>query len=125
MREVQVDTIYNVAQLIDWPAQGHDLDDDTELELSVALSHSGTPPAPMLELHSSLMERDPAGRHGEPRTLVLRQWQMLAQDIGEEIKTLLRDKQYSVAAVLWKKHAGGELKDALAAVQALERQLRP
>jgi len=119
VREVQVDTIYNVAQVIDSPTENFDLDEALDVEISVRLQNTDGAPAPIHELHSGLMEQDPCGRHGEPRSLELRQLQMLQQEIRDELEALLRNRKLSAAALLWNKHLGGDLKQSLAAVQSL------
>ncbi len=123
VREIQVDTIYNVAQLIDWPTEGLDLDDELELEISVGFANLTGKPSPIHEIHASLMEQDPAGRHGAPRSLELRQFQMLDDGIRDALRVHLQDKKFSAAALLWKTHVGGDTKSALAVVQSLREQL--
>ncbi|MFB9245352.1 hypothetical protein IV454_08640 [Massilia antarctica] len=124
VREAQVDTIYNVAQLIDWPDEGLELGETLDVRLLAAMTHGGGVPSPLPELHASLMERDPAGRSGEPRSPVLRQFGMLDADIRRQITALTGERKFSAAAVLWKQHVGGELKTALAAVQSLAGKTR-
>ncbi|NHZ78058.1 hypothetical protein F2P44_01930 [Massilia sp. CCM 8695] len=124
VREAQVDTIYNVAQLIDWPAEGLALDDAFEARLLAGLAQGGATPQPLPELHACLMERDPTGRAGAPRSPELRQFGMLDADIRRQITALSGERKFSAAAVLWKQHVGGELKTALAAVQSLARHPR-
>jgi len=124
VREVQIDTIYNVAQVIDCPTEGFDLDEALDVEISVRLPNMNGAPAPIHELHSCLMEKDPQGRHGEPRSPELRQLQMLQKEVRDELEELIRCKKLSAAALLWKKHMGGELKQSLATVQSLCAKLR-
>ncbi len=124
VREVQVNAIYNIAQAIDWPDEELDLDDALDMALSVAFPEMDGEALPLHELHSCLMERDPAGRHGEPRSIELRQFQKLDEALRKELKELILSKNFSPAALLWKKQAGGELKASLAAVQSLYAQLR-
>ena len=117
IREAQVDTIYNVAQLIDWPDELVEPDDACEVRLAASLA--GAPPQPLPELHSCLMERDPSGRAGEPRSPEQRQYAMLDAAVRAQIGALAGAQKWSAAAVLWKQHAGGDLKAALAAVKQL------
>lgn len=117
IREAQVDTIYNVAQLIDWPDELVEPDDACEVRLTASLPGATAQPLP--ELHSCLMERDPSGRAGEPRSPELRQYAMLDAGVRAQIGALAAERKWSAAAVLWKQHAGGDLKAALAAVQRL------
>ncbi|MDQ1830102.1 hypothetical protein [Massilia scottii] len=124
VRETQVDTIYNVAQLIDWPDEGLELGEALDVRLSASLAHGGGAPQPLPELHACLMERDPTGRSGAPRSPELRQFGMLDADIRRQITALTGERKFSAAAVLWKQHVGGELKTALAAVQSLAGQTR-
>ncbi|WUR11746.1 hypothetical protein E7V67_018845 [[Empedobacter] haloabium] len=122
MRETQVDLIYNVAQLIDDPAEALGLDEPVELELSVRLAGTDGKAAPIHSLHSSLMELDPSGRHGEPRSLAERQLQQLDESTRAQFMELLAARKLSAAAALWKKQVGGDLAGALAAVQDLSGQ---
>lgn len=119
IREAQVDTIYNVAQLIDWPAEHLAPGDAPDLDLRLAASLDGAAPQPLPELHSCLMERDPSGRAGEPRSPEVRQYSMLGAEVREQIAALVGARKLSAAAVLWKQYAGGDLKTALAAVRQL------
>ncbi|AXA89887.1 hypothetical protein [Massilia sp. YMA4] len=120
MRETQVDLIYNVAQLIDDPAEVLGL--DAPLELSVRLAGTEGNAAPVYSLHASLMELDPSGRHGEPRSLAERQLQQLDESTRAQLMELLAVRKLSAAAALWKKQVGGDLAGALAAVQDLSGQ---
>ena len=124
IREVQVDTIYNVAQLIDWPTSETQLEEVPKLTISVSVQEPNARALPIYELHSCLLERDPSGRHGEPRTIEVRQFQKLREDERRHIVDLLREQKFSAAAMLWKRSVGGELKDCLTAVQELRKQLR-
>ncbi|MDN2676230.1 hypothetical protein [Janthinobacterium sp. SUN033] len=123
VRSAQVLTIYNIAQLIDEPCRdlGYDVADAPDVQLAY-VDEAGTPHQPG-SLHDALEENDPAGRHGQPRTLELRQFSGLPGELQRELKDLLAQKAWSQAAVLWKRAAGGELKHCLATVQSLARQL--
>jgi hypothetical protein len=119
IREAQVDTIYNVAQLIDWPDEHQALGEGLDVRVTARLAHAASAPQPLPELHACLMARDPTGRAGEPRSPELRQYTMLDADVRRQIGALTGERKFSAAAVLWKQHAGGDLKTALAAVQRL------
>lgn len=123
VRSAQVLTIYNIAQLIDEPCRdlGYDLEETPDLALAAvdeggALHRYGS-------LHDALEELDPAGRHGQPRTLELRQFGGLPAAQQEELRDLLAKKAWSQAAVLWKRAVGGELAHCLSAMRQLARQL--
>lgn len=122
VRETQVDLIYNVAQLIDDPAEALGLDARPEMALSVRLAATDGKAAPVYSLHASLMELDPSGRHGEPRSLAVRQLQGMDEAARAQLLALLDAKKLSAAAALWKKQVGGDLAAALAAVQGLSGQ---
>lgn len=119
IRETQVDLIYNVTQLIDEPAEVLGLELPVALELSVRLADKDSKAAPVYSLHSSLMELDPSGRHGEPRSLVVRQLQGLDEELRGQLMEFVAARKLSAAAALWKKHVGADLAGALAAVQSL------
>ena len=123
VRSAQVLTIYNIAQLIDEPCR--DLGYDVEAAPHVQLGYVDEAGAPHLpgSLHDALEELDPAGRHGQPRSLELRQFGGLPGDLQMQLKDLLEKKAWSQAAVLWKRAVGGELAHCLAAMQQLARQL--
>lgn len=123
IRQVQVDTIYNVAQLIDCPTREIQLEEIHELVISVGMQEPSANALPIYDLHSCLLERDPSGRHGEPRTIEVRQFQSLRDDEQRHIMDLLRGRKFSAAAMLWKKSFGGELRDCLTSVQELRKQL--
>lgn len=123
IREAQVDTIYNVAQLIDGPTSDTLFEEVPELTISVSIRESNVSALPIYELHSCLLERDPSGRHGEPRTIEVRQFQKLREDERKQIVDLLREQKFSAAAMLWKRSVGGDLKDCLTAIQKLRKLL--
>lgn len=123
VRSAQVLTIYNIAQLIDEPCRdlGCDLEETPDLALAAVddtgvLHHFGS-------LHDALEENDPASRHGQPRSLELRQFGGLPPAQQEELRDLLSKKAWSQAAVAWKRAVGGELAHCLLTVQQLARQL--
>lgn len=123
VRSAQVLTVYNIAQLIDEPCGdlGYDVADAPDVQLAY-MDETGAPHRPG-SLHAALEELDPAGRHGQPRTLELRQFGGLPAELQREIKDLLAQKAWSQAAVLWKRATGDDLKQCLATVQSLARQL--
>lgn len=123
VRETQVDTIYGVANLIDWPTYELELDEPLGLTVFVGTQESNENALPIHELHSCLMERDPTGRHGVPRAIEVRQFQKLSEDEQESILDLLQERKLSAAALLWKRSVGGELKECMRAVQVLSEQL--
>jgi hypothetical protein len=123
VRETQVDLINNIAQLLDWPAENACLSDDLEVQLSVAFSSMKANPLPLWELHSALMEHDPSGRYGEPRSLELRQLQKLSDNEKQEIIELIRSNQLSAAALKWRAHFNCELAVCLKTVQTLRHQV--
>ncbi|WP_426162823.1 hypothetical protein [Pseudoduganella sp. R-34] len=123
VRETQVDMIYSVANLIDWPTYELELEEPSGLTMFVGLQESGENALPIHDLHSCLMSRDPSGRHGEPRAIEVRQFQKLGEDEQENILDLLQERKLSAAALLWKKCIGGELKECMKAVQVLHEQL--
>ncbi|MCC7702961.1 hypothetical protein IGS59_11955 [Janthinobacterium sp. GW460P] len=123
VRSAQVLTIYNIAQLIDEPCRdlGYDLEETPDLALAAidaagAVHRCGS-------LHEEIEERDPAGRHGQPRSLELRQFGGLPDAQQEALRDLLEKKAWSQAAMLWKRATGGELAHCLLTVQRLARQL--
>ena len=117
VRSAQVLMIYNIAQLLDSPTStllGWDLDLPDEATVYLACgteeehAETTTMPQRLPDLHSVLMERDPSGRHGEPRSRELEQWSVLPADIKLEIKTLVQTNRRSQAAALWMRHVGRE-----------------
>lgn len=124
VRETQVDLIFSVAQLIDWPTYETELEATPELAISVSVEGSGAPALPIHELHSCLLERDPSGRHGGPRTLEVRKFQKLPESERAQLMHLLAQQKFSVAAAIWKKSVGGDLSDCLSAVRTLRDHVR-
>lgn len=119
VRSAQILTIYNLAQLLDYPALalGWDLPEAAMPHLACAAG--GGEAKPLYPLHSDLIKSDPSGRFGEPRPLALRQWQSLPEAEREELRALIVNRQRSKAAALWKRHVGGELHACLEAVETL------
>ena len=50
--------------------------------------------------------------------------QSLPDDIRAELLVLLRSLDLSKAALLWRRHVGGELPDCLATIERLRAELR-
>jgi hypothetical protein len=123
IRETQVTMIEQMAQFLDWPMENISLDRDLKIGLSANFDSLKSNPLPLYEIHSCIMDRDPAGRGGSPRTLEVRQLQKLKDPEKSEIIALIRGRQFSVAALKWKSQFGGELRVCLAAVQSLVHQL--
>lgn len=120
VRSAQVLAICNIAQLLDHPvlALGWDLPPQATPHLACSTEDAeGT--QRLHALRPEVLCRDPSGRYGEPRPLALRQWQGLPEETRERIQSLVLSGQRSPAAVLWKQHAGGELRAALDAMETL------
>lgn len=129
VRSAQILTIYNIAQQLDHPtlALGWDIPEQAALRLRWTVGESADKPHPPVHgwpaLHPELLDRDPSGRCGEPRTLEWRQFRGLPPDVQEQIQVLVEARKISQAAALWKQHIGGELRHCLATVQRLAGQL--
>lgn len=129
VRSAQVLAIYNVANLVDHPTQalGWDIPESASVQLHCSVGESANgAPGPhhsLCALHPELLERDPSGRHGEPRSLEWRQFHALPTDAQAQIRTLIHARKMSQAAALWRKHVGGDLSHCLHTVQALAGQL--
>ena len=126
VRSVQVRMISNIATLLDDPSLeigDPEAPGDVDALLELHCAGPGGRPVPIHGLYPSLMQRDPSGRHGEPRTLELRQLQMLDDGIRRNLVGLIRQRRFSAAAILWRKHVGGELKTCLSTVQGLAEWL--
>lgn len=93
VRSAQVLTIYNIAQLIDEPCRdlGYDVGDAPDVQLAY-VDEAGAPHRPG-SLHDALEEGDPAGRHGRPRSLELRQFGGLPDEMQAQIRDLLGKKR--------------------------------
>ena len=124
VRSAQVLTIYNAARLLEDPcgALGHDVEDGPELQLAY-VDEAGACHRPD-SLHGALEALDPARRHGQPRTLELRQFGGLPAARQEEISEALAKKRWPQAAVLWQRAVGGDLQHCLAAMKRLAPRLR-
>lgn len=132
VRSAQILAIYNIAQLLDYPALGlgwsPDVPEAATPHLacaSEAAPNATQPPAQRLHaLAPELLGRDPSGRFGEPRPLALHQWQALPDEPRERIRTLVQENHRAQAAALWKQHMGGELRACLDAVDVLKGALK-
>lgn len=127
VRSAQILAIYNIAQLLDYPALGLGWDLPKAATPHLACASEAAPDAAQ-RLHAlapELLSRDPAGRFGEPRPLALRQWQALPAEPRERIRALVQeDNHRAQAAALWKQHVGGELRACLDAVAVLKDALQ-
>ena len=126
VRSAQLLTAYNIANLIDDPGDAlpPGLEDLRE-KVDWTLMHRD-PSGEMAEvgaLHEEIMEWDRTGRGGAPRSLDLRKYQELPDDVRAELRNLLRDREYAKAALLWKRHVGGEPAECLATVERLRGEL--
>lgn len=120
VRSAQVLAISNIAQLLDTPALalGWNLPPQATPHLACG-SEDAASTQRLHALRPEVLCRDPSGRYGEPRPLALRQWQALPEEARQRVQSLVQDGQRSQAAALWKQHVGGELRDALDAVEML------
>lgn len=123
VRSAQILAIYNLAQLLDYPALalGWDLPEAATPVLACTSEAGRTEARRLHPLHPQLLERDPSGRFGEPCPLALRQWRSLPADVRDEIRAQLQAGRISVAAAAWKRHVGGEARACLDAVETLRR----
>lgn len=121
VRSAQVLAICNIAQLLDYPALalGWNFPPQATPHLDCGSEEAGGEQR-LPALRPEVLCRDPSGRHGEPRSLTLRQWQTLPGEARDRIWSLIRDGRRSQAAALWKQYVGGDLRAALDAVQALQ-----
>ncbi|WP_144290287.1 hypothetical protein [Chitinilyticum litopenaei] len=124
VRETQVDMLYNMAQLIDWPTEHVSISEQLETEINVRFTKMGGASLPIYGLHGDVMTRDPSGRSGEPRSLDVRRLQKFSDDKRDQLLRLVQAGKLSEAALLWKKQWGGNLKDCLKSVQSLKGFLK-
>jgi hypothetical protein len=126
IRSAQLLTAYNIANLIDDPdvavPDGLDVPEGAA-DWTLVHRDAGGAAAEIGELHAEIMEWDPTGRGGAPRSLDLRRFQSLPDDVRAELLPLLRGREYAKAALVWKRQVGGELAQCLAAVERLRREL--
>lgn len=121
VRSAQILALYNTAQRLDYPALslGWDLPDAATPHLACgSAADDGT--QRLHALAPCLLQRDPAGRFGEPQPLALRQWQSLPEGVRGDIRTLLHEGRNAQAAALWKEHVGGALRACLEAMEKLK-----
>ena len=124
VRSAQILAIYNIAQLLDYPAPGLGWDVPEAATPHLACGSEAASSTQRLHaLAPELLGRDPSGRFGEPRSLALRQWQALPDEPRERIRTLALGDQRAQAAALWKQHVGDELRACLDAVDVLKKLL--
>jgi len=121
VRSAQILAIYNLAQLLDYPALalGWDLPEAATPVLACASEADEANAARLYPLHPELLERDPSGRFGEPCPLALHRWRALPAAAREEIREQVQADRRSAAAALWKRHVGGEARACLEAVETL------
>ena len=127
VRSAQLLTAYNIANLIDDPtiALRPDLDiPEGVVDWTLTYRDATGKPAQVGALHEEIMSWDRSGRGGAPRSLDLRRLQSLPDDVRLEVWSLIRDLDMSKAALLWKRHVGGEPADCLAAVERLRAELK-
>ena len=126
VRSAQLLTAYNIANLIDDPGDavppGLDLLGEVVDWMLMHQNASGEM-AEVGALHEEIMEWDRTGRGGAPRSLDLRKFQELPDDVRAELRRLLRTREYAKAALIWKRHVGGEPADCLAAAERLRGEL--
>lgn len=120
VRSAQVLMAANVAQLLDTPTLGlgWDLPESVTPELHCALE-GGSVHERMPALYPCFAARDPANRHGAPGSLVLRRWAALPQATRDALRESLCRGGRAQAAAMWKRAVGGELREALDAVEEL------
>lgn len=122
VRSAQILAIYNVAQLLDYPALGLGWDLPESATPHLACGTQASPETQRLQaLAPELLARDPSGRFGEPQPLALRQWRSLPDEPREHIRTLVLGGHRARAAALWKQHLGGDLSICLEAVDVLRK----
>ena len=127
VRSAQMLTAYNIANLIDDPtiAMRPDLDIPAGVvDWTLTYRDATGELAAVGKLHDEIMSWDRSGRGGAPRSLDLRRLQSLPDDVRLAVWSLLRDHDMSKAALLWRRHVGGEPADCLAAVERLRAELR-
>jgi hypothetical protein len=126
IRSAQLLTAYNIAALIDDPGvavpAGLDVPDGVVDWRLVHRAENGAAEE-VGALHEEIMEWDPTGRGGAPRSLDLRRLQNLPDEVRAELVPLIREREYGKAALLWKRHVGGALSACLAVVERLRREL--
>ncbi len=127
VRSAQMLTAYNIANLIDDPslAVQPDLDlPEGVVDWTLMYRDASGELAEVGALHEEIMSWDRSGRGGAPRSLDLRCLQELPDDVRLEVWSLIANLDLSKAALLWKRHVGGELADCLATVERLRAELK-
>ena len=126
VRSAQLLTAYNIANLIDDPADavppGLELPADV-VDWTLMHQNASGEMAEVGALHEEIMEWDRTGRGGAPRSLDLRKFQELPDDVRAELRHLLRAREYAKAALIWKRHVGGEPAECLATAERLRGEL--
>jgi hypothetical protein len=126
VRSAQLLTAYNIANLIDDPGDavppGLDLPGEV-VDWTLMHRDASGEMAEVGALHEEIMEWDRAGRGGAPRSLDLRKFQALPDDVRAEVRHLLRTREYAKAALLWQRHVGGEPAECLATAERLRGEL--
>jgi hypothetical protein len=127
VRSAQLLTAYNIANLIDDPsiAVRADLDlPEGVVDWTLMYRDASGELAEVGALHEEIMSWDRSGRGGAPRSLDLRRLQELPDDVRLEVWSLLANLDLSKAALLWRRHVGGELADCLATMERLRAELK-
>lgn len=124
VRSAQVLMAANLAQRLDTPTLGlgWDLPEAATPHLCCAAGQD-TDHRRMPALYPAFAARDPARRHGAPGSLVQRQWAALPQATRDALREHLRGSSAAQAAAAWKRTFGGELREALDAVEELRGRL--
>jgi len=122
VRSAQVLMAANIAQLLDTPTLGlgWDLPESVTPQLHCAME-GGEAHERMPVLYPCFAARDPARRHGAPCSLVPRRWAALPPATRDALNESLRRGSRAQAAAIWNRAVGGELRDALEAVEELRR----
>lgn len=120
VRSAQVLMAANLAQLIDTPTLGlgWDLPESVTPDLYCAAGEDAGH-ARMPVLYPCFAARDPAHRHGAPCSLALRRWAALPQATRDALRESLQRGSRAQAAAMWKRAVGGELREAMEAVEEL------
>lgn len=120
VRSAQVLMAANLAQLLDTPTLGMGWDlPEAVTPYLCCVAGENTDRRRMPALYPAFASRDPARRHGAPCPPVQRQWAALPQATRDALRKNLRESSTAQAAAAWKRAVGGELREALDAVEAL------
>lgn len=124
VRSAQVLMAANLAQLLDTPTLGLGWDlPETVAPNLYCTTGADAGHARLPALYPCFAARDPARRHAAPGSPTLRRWAGLPQATREALRESLRRGSRAQAAALWKRAVGGELHEALEAVEELRRWL--